>query len=249
MKALILDVETTGLGARDEPINIGLLLCNVDQKQGRALSTPETYEGLRHPSVSIHPAASCIHGLTADNLTGMDFDHAKVKAIIQQADIVISHNASFDARMLLPLYPELKEKSWRCSWRQWPWSSKTERKRLSDAVEICGIPTTVAHRAMQDALTLWQCLQTCTGKTERSKTYLQKLISKPEFSLDVYIHHDIEQVRKIAHGKSIVGRFYFSVGNFFGELLNGFWLTAKLMVKVIVLVVLGGMLLSWSFIK
>ncbi len=190
IKVLTLDSETTGLGKYDEPISLGMLLCTVDAKSGRATGDIAKYEGLRKPSVPIHPAARKVHGIQDHALEGLDFEHETVRGIINAADVIISHNAAFDARMLVKIYPEIMKKPWRCSWRQWPWTSKTEGRKLGNAATLCGVKNTANHQALADAQTLWDCLQTSTGKTARSRVYLHKLLASAPFQIDYYIAQD-----------------------------------------------------------
>ncbi len=190
IKVLTLDSETTGLGKHDEPISLGMLLHSVDPKSGRAVGEAMQYEGLRKPSVPIHPAAKKLHGIQDHALDGLDFEHEKVRSFISAADVIISHNAAFDARMLVKLYPEITSKPWRCSWRQWPWTSKTDGRKLVNAAALCGVAANSSHQALADVNTLWQCLQTPTGKTTRSRVYLGKLLSYPPFQIDYYIAQD-----------------------------------------------------------
>jgi DNA polymerase-3 subunit epsilon len=184
---LTVDCETTGLGQDDEAISVGLVLCAVDRQSGRALEAPKLYQGLRKPNVPIHPAAQKVHGIQLHALEGLDFEHDTVRNLIGRADVIIAHNAAFDARMLAKLYPEITSKPWRCSWRQWPWTSKTEGRKLNDAILLCGVTATSSHQALADAQSLWACLQTPTGKTTRSRVYLHKLLSTAPFQLDYYI--------------------------------------------------------------
>lgn len=193
IKVLTLDSETTGLGKNDEPISLGMLLYTVDAKSGRATGDATKYEGLRKPSVPIHPAARKVHGIQDHALEGLDFEHDTVRGIINAADVIISHNAAFDARMLVKLYPEITRKPWRCSWRQWPWTSKTDGRKLGNAAALCGVQNTASHQALADAQTLWECLQTPTGKTARSRVYLHKLLTSAPFQIDYYIAQDSKQ--------------------------------------------------------
>lgn len=194
INVLTLDSETTGLATHDEPIALGLVLHTIDTTSGRATGEATLYEGLRKPSVPIHPMAKKVHGIQEHALEGLDFDHDTVRNIINAAHVIISHNAAFDARMLVKLYPEIKNKPWRCSWRQWPWTSKTVGRKLLHAADLCGVPSLAHHQALNDAQTLWQCLQTSTGKTERSRVYLHKLLAMPPFQINYYMAHDSKRV-------------------------------------------------------
>ena len=147
-KLLVLDTETTGIGSADEPIEVALALYKVDQ-DGNAVEKIDGYSGRRQPSVPISPMAQKVHGLSISNLIGMDFDHEKVRSLIASADIIVAHNADFDARMLEVLYPEIKNKSWRCTLNQWPWPPSASRSLSSIAADL-DISGYKAHSAEGD---------------------------------------------------------------------------------------------------
>ena len=51
MRVAVLDTETTGLEAFDEPISIGLVLLSVRLPKGEIASELSRYYGLRRPNV------------------------------------------------------------------------------------------------------------------------------------------------------------------------------------------------------
>lgn len=175
--ALIVDTETTGLSAGDEPIELALIRCSIDS-QGNQVGEAFRYCGRREPAVPINPRAQKVHGITLESLRGADFDHATVARLIGEADVLVAHNASFDARMLAKLYPDVRRKSWRCTYRQWPWAAPPGGRKLSDVAALCGLEFADAHSAPADADVLRRALLTRTGKTGRSKTHFAKLLAK-----------------------------------------------------------------------
>lgn len=179
MHIAIIDTETTGLDQHDEPLSIGIILASIGER-GELLQEVAHYEGLREPSVPIHPKAQAVHGLTTEVLQGRTFDIEKVQSLLSQAEVLIAHNAAFDARMLAKVL-EIDAK-WRCSYRQFPWPAMTNQK-LDTVCATFNVERTQQHGAMSDARALLHCLTVRTGKTDRSKTYLKKLLEKPDFNV------------------------------------------------------------------
>ncbi len=170
-KVLVLDTETTGVSSSDEPIEVAAALYEVDSS-GNLVAKVGSYYGRREPSVPISFMAQKVHKITKADLVGKDFDHDKLKALISNADIIVAHNADFDARMLEPLYPEIKAKSWRCSLNQWPWRPAMG-KSLSCIASALDVPQTGAHSAEGDVETLCACLFHHSGSGGYLKTLLQ----------------------------------------------------------------------------
>jgi DNA polymerase-3 subunit epsilon len=101
----VIDVETTGFGPADEVVEIGLVLFAFERHSGQVLGIIEEYGGLREPACAIHPGALCVHGLTMDHLQGMRIDAMRVEDILFRTELLIAHNAAFDERFVVPLFP------------------------------------------------------------------------------------------------------------------------------------------------
>jgi len=187
VKLLILDTETTGIGIADEPIEVALALYEVDQNSN-IVEKIDSYSGRRQPSVPITPRAQKVHGLSISNLIGKDFDHEKVNSLINLADIVVAHNANFDARMLEGLYPEIKNKSWRCSLSQWPWPPSAS-KSLSSIAAYFEIPEYKAHSAEGDVEALSSCLFHPRGHGD----YLKSLLRANDFIFRQHNHNPFKR--------------------------------------------------------
>ena len=175
----IVDTESTGLASSDEPIALALIVVRVDER-GMPLEVLGRYQGLREPGVPVHPAAQRINGLTREVLRGQHFDLAAVRALLARADVMVAHNAAFDARMLGRLMDV--DLPWRCSWRQFPWHKMANRK-LDTVCAAFGIERGPVHDAMRDAQVLLACLLRRSGKTARSRTYLGMLLRQPAFDV------------------------------------------------------------------
>ena len=148
-KSLVLDTETTGLGAYDEVVEIAIIRAD----DGRAL-----YDAVVMPDGKIPVGASAVHGLDRNRLHAMSAErwpvhHAPVSRILATASVVYSYNAEFDQRMLDQTARryglEMPNSRWRCI--MLAYARGRRRIRLSEACWHEGIPVSRVHRALADA--------------------------------------------------------------------------------------------------
>ena len=100
LRGAIVDTETTGLNARkDEIIEIGIVAFSFDAA-GNIGDVTGIYSGLRQPSAAIPADITRLTGITDAMVAGQTIDVARVKALIEPADLIIAHNAAFDRRFL-----------------------------------------------------------------------------------------------------------------------------------------------------
>lgn len=187
MRIAIVDCETTGIGPSDVPITIAAIIAETDAR-GFATVVTEWY-GEQFPEIPISPGAYEIHGRTSESLRGKAFDVPGLTSALLECDILIAHNASFDASMIARILPEIIRKEWRCSYKQWQWP-RMENRKLDTACVYFGLDRPRVHDAMADARALLSALNQRTGKTSRSKTYLSGLLQKESWPVD-----SIAQVR------------------------------------------------------
>ncbi|WP_162785853.1 hypothetical protein [Polynucleobacter necessarius] len=159
----------------DEPIEIAAALYEIDS-DGNLVKKLDAYNGRREPSVPISFMAQKVHKIPKADLAGQDFDHEKVGALLSDADVIIAHNADFDSRMLEPLYPGIKDKSWRCTINQWPWPFSSGKSLSLVAAEL-DIPQLNAHSAEGDVDALSACLFHSAG----NGSYLKNLLSENDY--------------------------------------------------------------------
>jgi DNA polymerase III epsilon subunit-like protein len=187
MRAAIIDCESTGVSHRDEAIAISVTVLDVDAK-GNATRLA-SWSGKQYPSVPIHPAASRVHGMTRESLIGLAFDVAGLRATVANVDCFIAHNSAFDARMLGKVAPSFLDAEWRCSYRQWVWPKLTNKK-LDTVCQHFQVNRPAVHESAADVDALIGVLLQRTGKTERSMTYLGKLLAAKPFSVKGQIAND-----------------------------------------------------------
>jgi DNA polymerase-3 subunit epsilon len=156
-KALVLDLETTGLGQADEIIEVGLILVGYDSESGEPVGILDQYEGLRDPG---RRAGIRLPGkFTRRMLAGKKLNNGRIEDLIAQANVIISHNAGFDRPRFEKLFLSSKSREWRCSLRglQWP-DFGFDEANLEHLCERHNIKNRSPHRALSDALALLHVL-------------------------------------------------------------------------------------------
>lgn len=156
---LVVDVETTGLDDSAEIVEIGAI-----GPRGETI-----LDLLVRPNRSLDHFSSRIHGLEAATL-----DHAPsfgaVYALVTRkltGRHVVAYNAEFDQRVLGNACRRAGFNPVNCVWEcamaryeQW----RGFRASLATACEIEGIGTHQRHRALPDALLVWQLLRNMAGE-------------------------------------------------------------------------------------
>lgn len=153
----VLDTETTGLGERDEIIQIGI----VDAGGNAVL------DQLIRPSIPIPPGAARVHGITDDDVINSPiFSSLYIKlSSLLAGETVIAYNMDFDWRMLQQTVaryrlPDIRIGKRDCAMKQY---AKFKGKRsgqgrgyvwhkLTSALAQESIAVGDAHNALGDAL-------------------------------------------------------------------------------------------------
>jgi len=154
-EGVIFDSETTGLGPRDEFVQVGVI-----DLQGSVL-----LDALVRPSRPIPPDATAVHGLTdADVALAPSFPgvYDALREVIGGRHVIV-YNADYDRRILsqtCQLYglPMIEAADWRCAMKGYArfngaWSSRYgdfRWLRLTVACAAEGIPVIRAHSALAD---------------------------------------------------------------------------------------------------
>jgi DNA polymerase-3 subunit epsilon len=171
----IVDVETTGLSpAQDEIIELCIVLFSFDYNNGQLVRIEEEYVGLREPSCGIHPEAARVNGITRADVYGKDLDYDRVAELIERADFLIAHNASFDRNFMVRLFPSVQGKTWYCSMAGVDWRGKGyPNRRLQDLLYHHRIVPARTHRASDD---VYATLELLSHRQNSGTTYLYELL-------------------------------------------------------------------------
>ncbi len=123
-RALVIDVEATGLSTEEDDVTqLAMLPFDYEVQSGRIITVynDEAFEGLREPSVPISIEASQVTGITDEMVAGKTIDEDIVTTMVGDADLIIAHNASFDRPMVEKIWPCFAEKPWTCTFDTIDW--------------------------------------------------------------------------------------------------------------------------------
>nr|WP_320675471.1 3'-5' exonuclease [Prochlorococcus sp. MIT 1341] len=157
---LILDTETTGLDPKtDQCLEVGVILFHISSRAvlaQQSLLFPVDENAAEH----INRIPASVTKLTQPWSLGLKY----LEALIETADIVVAHNASFDRQWFgRPPLPRVT-KPWVCSMEDivWP-EGKNLRPRPSvrDLALAYGVPVWSAHRALTDCIYLSEVFSRC----------------------------------------------------------------------------------------
>jgi DNA polymerase-3 subunit epsilon len=121
--AVIVDTETTGDDPQtDDIIQLALLEVLYRADDRRIVEVRNPYIGLEESKRPISAEALRVHGIDPASLVAQRFNDDHVASIVGGADLLIAHNAAFDAPLFFRRFPSLAM-PWGCSIRDVPWSS------------------------------------------------------------------------------------------------------------------------------
>lgn len=155
---ILLDVETTGLDLRkDEVIELGMVKFDY-LADGRIVGVRSSFTAFNEPSVSISPEISTLTGITNAMVCGQRIDLSDVSDFVEDAVVVIAHNAGFDRRFAERYWPIFEAKAWACSATEIEWRRHGfEGAKLAYLLNGTGY-FHQAHRAVDDCHALLEVL-------------------------------------------------------------------------------------------
>ena len=165
IRAVAIDVETTGLDPSEHRVvDIAAVgVCIVDPATGSQDAWQPLYSSLVDPERDIPAAASAVHHLTAKDVAGqprLPEVLAALTAAVRafRPDVLIAHNASFDAGFLPDLGAALTpdDPRWACTMRLakhlWPLTHGFSLQNLRYACQLQdAVPGRDVHSAAFDA--------------------------------------------------------------------------------------------------
>ena len=156
--AILLDTETTGLDTqKSEIIELGMVKFDY-LPDGQTTGVRDTFCAFNEPSSPIPFEITALTGITDDMVAGHRIDDAAVEAFIDNAVIVIAHNAGFDRKFAERYWPAFERKAWGCSATEIEWRKHGfEGSRLGYLLNGAGF-FHQAHRAVDDCHALLEIL-------------------------------------------------------------------------------------------
>lgn len=155
---ILIDLETTGLDpARDEIIELGMVKFDYFP-DGRIAGLRDVFASFNEPSEPISDEITALTGITNDMVSGHRIDDAAVASFVEDAVIVIAHNAGFDRKFAERYWPLFEHKAWGCSATEVEWRKLGfEGSRLGYLLNGAGF-FHQAHRAVDDCHALLEIL-------------------------------------------------------------------------------------------
>jgi len=184
-KGIVIDVEATGLSiGYDDVIQLALLPFEYEVSSGKIINInkDKAFNSMREPRVPISEEASLITGITNEMVLNKTIDSKSVEKIINETDLVIAHNASYDRPMVEQHWDCFKNVSWACTFKSINW---LEEGFSSAKLELLGINYGwfyEGHDAFNDCEACLALLsETLPKRNETVFSVLREYATKPNY--------------------------------------------------------------------
>lgn len=164
MRLLLNDVESTGLNPPAAPasgvVEVAYLEIDID-----TLEIKEEFYSRVNPGCEIHPKASEVHGIYADDVK----DCPTLGEVFSPQGPVISmgHNTAFDVKFLAPYYENLAGSLCTLALAR-QYIKDSENHKLGTLIKHLGLPAGEAHNALADCHMTWHLLRHIVDMSGRS---------------------------------------------------------------------------------
>jgi DNA polymerase-3 subunit epsilon len=121
---IYLDTETTGLSAeKDKIIELGMVVFEYSST-GRIFKVLKKFDAYEDPKSPISTEITALTGITDEMVSGQEFDDIEIESIVNNAALIIAHNAGFDRPFMEKRFPIFVDKAWACSQRDIDWKEE-----------------------------------------------------------------------------------------------------------------------------
>lgn len=157
---LILDTETTGLDPeQDHCIEVGAILFHVPS---RAVLSQVSFllPCESNPAEPINGISAAVSRLIQPWQAGL----AYFRQLVEAADVIVAHNASFDRQWFGKGALAALPKPWLCSMEDLRWPAERQLRATPSVRDLAlayGVPVWAAHRALTDCIYLAQVFCRC----------------------------------------------------------------------------------------
>ena len=122
----------------------------IDKNNGELIGIIDCYQSFNDPEEIITPEITRITGITNEDVKGHSLDWELISQMIDKADIIVAHNASFDRAFMDRYLPLSKDKIWACSINDINWTERGFNARGQEILCIWHGFYYQSHRAMFD---------------------------------------------------------------------------------------------------
>lgn len=150
-RVVVLDTETTGLDqGKDAIIELALLCVDIDNATGLPVGDVQVFDELEDPGRPIPKEVVALTGITDADVRGKRINEARVLELLQDADLVIAHNAGFDRPFAERRLARFSDLRWACSFADIDWKAQGHSSsKLESLAQALGWFYD-AHRAEMD---------------------------------------------------------------------------------------------------
>ena len=135
IKIAFIDTETTGLNHKtDEIIELALKIITFERQSGKIVSVDHSYTSFNQPKKNINENITIITGINDKMVKNQFIDWKKVDNLLINANLIISHNASFDKPFMDNSSIISSKTQWACSIKDIDW---LEKGFISSKQELC----------------------------------------------------------------------------------------------------------------
>ena len=150
-RVVVLDTETTGLDqTKEKIIELALLRVDIDHATGLPTGDVMVYDGLEDPGMPISKEIEAITGINDAMVRGRRLDEARIAELLQDADLVIAHNAGFDRPFAEARLARFRELPWACSFADIDWKAQGRKSSKLESLALENGWFYDAHRAEMD---------------------------------------------------------------------------------------------------
>ena len=177
----IVDCEATSLNpATAKIIELAVMGVIVDG-EGRVVGHSPISSWLEDPSEVLSEEVKLVTRLDDEMLAGNSIDERAALGILNRAEMIIAHNASYDAPIMERRLPTLAGRAWACSVRELDWLRLGyDGAKLSHLVMQAGWYCD-GHRAAVDVVALFHLLQVSGSiRGDMPRTHLERLLERAD---------------------------------------------------------------------
>lgn len=150
----VVDCEATSTDPHTaEVIDLAVCVLEID-RAGVITGVAELKQSLRDPGMAIPKEVTRLTGISERDVAGAQFDAEDWTDLFQRCDLLVAHNAAYDAVVLERLLPGIRRSDWACSMSEIDWADLGfDGRSLGYLLTQIGFYNK-GHRAMADVTSL-----------------------------------------------------------------------------------------------